>query len=239
MPEEFEGDLLGAVFWDANLRGAQFRDVDLTGATISHARLVDVEIDALVERVVINGVDVTAFVNERDEWYPLRTMLRPADPSAMRTAWAALDAAWRDTIKDADALPEAALHASVAGEWSFVQTLRHIVFAIDKWVTAPVIGDAFHPVGLPNSGSAHFPWPRLDGSLQPSVAEALAVWSDRVERVRRYLESAAAEELSRPVDVLENGSNPVRECLWTVFDEAFWHNRYARRDLARLAEQET
>ena len=47
MPEEFEGDLAGAVFWGADLSGARFRDVDLTGATISHAWLVDVDIDAL------------------------------------------------------------------------------------------------------------------------------------------------------------------------------------------------
>ncbi len=50
MPEEFEGDLAGAVFWGADLSGARFRDVNLTGASISHAWLVDVDIDALVER---------------------------------------------------------------------------------------------------------------------------------------------------------------------------------------------
>jgi len=69
MPEEFEGDLAGAVFWGADLSGARFRDVNLTGARISHAWLVNVDIDALVEKVVINGVDVTTYVNERDPWY--------------------------------------------------------------------------------------------------------------------------------------------------------------------------
>ena len=86
MPEEFEGDLAGAVFWGADLSGARFRDVDLSGATISHASLVNVDIDALIEHVVINGVDVTAYVNERDPWYPLRAMLRPSDPDGMRAA---------------------------------------------------------------------------------------------------------------------------------------------------------
>ena len=55
--------------------GARFRDVNLTDATISHAWLVNVEIEALVDTVVINGVDVTAYVNERDPWYPLRAMM--------------------------------------------------------------------------------------------------------------------------------------------------------------------
>ena len=30
VPEEFEGDLTGAVFWGADLSGARFRDVNLT-----------------------------------------------------------------------------------------------------------------------------------------------------------------------------------------------------------------
>ena len=165
MPEEFEGDLAGAVFWGADLSGARFRDVDLTGVTISHAWLVDVDIDALVESVVINGVDVTDYVNERDPWYPLRAMLRPADPAGMRAAWAALEAEWATTIAQARALPESAVHESVDGEWSFVQTLRHLVFAMDKWFTAPILGGPFHPIGLPNSGSVDFPWPGLDGEL--------------------------------------------------------------------------
>jgi uncharacterized protein YjbI with pentapeptide repeats len=71
MPEEFEGDLAGAVFCDADLSGARFRDVNLTDAKISHAWLVNVDIDALVDKVVINGVDVTAYVNERDPGYAL------------------------------------------------------------------------------------------------------------------------------------------------------------------------
>jgi len=34
--------------------------------------------------------------------------------------------------------------------------------------------------------------------------------------------------------VLENGPHAIRDCIATVFEEAFWHNRYARRDLAEL-----
>jgi hypothetical protein len=66
MPEEFEGDLAGAVFWGADLTGACFRDVNLTDARISHAWLVNVDIDALVDKVVINGVDLTAVVLRPD-----------------------------------------------------------------------------------------------------------------------------------------------------------------------------
>jgi hypothetical protein len=234
MAEEFEGDLAGSVFWGADLRGATFRDVDLTGVSISHAWLVDVSIDALVDRVVINGVDVTDYVNARDPWYPLRAMIRASDPVAMRETWTALEAEWATTINLASSLPDASLHESVDGEWSFVQTLRHIVFAIDKWLTVPVLGQPFHPIGLPNSGSVDFPWPGVDQTLRPSVAEALAARADRAERVADFLATVTAADLDRSVDILENGPHPLVECIYTVFEEPFWHNRYARRDLDRL-----
>ena len=234
MAQAFEGNLAGAVFWGADLSGARFRDVNLTNAKISHAWLANVDIDAFVDRVVINGVDVTAYVNERDPWYPLRAMLRPSSEEGMRATWAALEREWVKTVTRAQGLPERALHESVNGEWSFVQTLRHLVFAMDKWFTAPILGEDFHPIGLPNSGSVDFPWPGLDYGMAPSVSEALAARSGRATRLRDYLKSIAASDFTRPIDVLENGTNALQECIYTVFEEEFWHNRYAQRDLEHL-----
>ena len=234
MPQEFEGDLAGAVFWGADLSGAQFRDVNLTGATITHAWLVDVNVDALVERVVINGVDVTAYVNERDEWYPLRGMLRPTDAAGMQTTWAALDAEWSKAIARAAALGEAAAQRQVNDEWSFVQTVRHLVFAMDKWFTVPVLGDGYDPIGMPNSGSVDYPWPGLDYSSTPTLAEALDVRAARSARFRDFVATVAETDFARSIDVPENGPHPLVECLYTVFEEEFWHLRYATRDLATL-----
>jgi len=234
MPEEFEGDLAGSVFWGADLTGAQFRDVNLTNATITHAWLVDVDIDALVERVVINGVDVTDYVNEHDEWHPLRTMLRPVDAAAMVTAWRLLESEWAKATARATALGDAAVHEKVAGEWSFVQTLRHLVFAMDKWFTVPVLGQAYSPIGLPNSGSVDYPWPGLDYSLRPSLTAALDVRADRSVRFREFIAAVTVADLARSIDVPENGPHPLAECLYTVFEEEFWHLRYATRDLAVL-----
>ncbi len=234
MPEVFEGDLAGAVFWGADLSRARFRDVDLTDARISHAWLVNVDIDALVEAFVINGVDVTDYVNERDPWYPLRAMLRPSDPEGMHATWAALEDEWAKTITQALALPEDKLHESVNGEWSFVETLRHLVLAMDKWFTVPILGGGFHPIGLAHTGAVDVPALDLDDDVTPSVSEALAVRAERTARLRDYLASIAATDFARTVDVVENGSNPVQECLYTIFEEEFWHNRYARRDLALL-----
>src|SRR3954468_19530273 len=97
--ESFEfRDLSGSEFWGVDLSGAQFRDVNLTRTRMEAVLLVDVEIDGLVDRVVINGVDVTAHVQEGDAWYPLRAMVRAPDPDGMRAAWSALEAAWAPTI---------------------------------------------------------------------------------------------------------------------------------------------
>jgi hypothetical protein len=234
MPEEFEGDLQGAVFWGADLTGARFRDVNLTDVTISHAWLLNVEIDAWVDTLVVNGVDVTAYVNERDPWHPLRGLLRAPDPDGMRHAWALLEDEWARTLSMAKQLPDDAVHASVNGEFTFVETLRHLVFAMDKWFTAPVLGEPFHPMGLPNKGSLDFPWPGLDYDMTPSLADALALRAERTTRFRDYLASVTPDDLARSVEVLENGTCPVQECVYTVLEEEFWHNRYARRDLETL-----
>jgi hypothetical protein len=235
MPEEFEGDLTEAVFWGADLSRARFRDVNLTGVRISHSWVVDVDIDAFVDRLVVNGVDVTEYVNERDAWYPVRALIRASDPDGLRAGWAALEQeCWAPTIARAQALGEDKAHESVNGEFSFVQTVRHMIMAMDKWCTMPLLGQSFHPMGLPNTGSLDFPWPGLDYGVTPTLDEALAVRADRADAFRAYLATVDEAEFPRQVEVLENGTVTVLDCLWTVEEESFWHNRYAARDLAVL-----
>jgi hypothetical protein len=235
MAEEFEyRDLSDSVFWGVDLRRARFRDVDLSGASISHALLDGVDIDAKIDRLVINGVDVTDYVNQRDRWYPLRAMVWPADPEGARAAWAALGQTWAATIARADRLTDGQRREQVNGEWSFVETLRHLLMAMDKWFTAPILGEGFHPIGLPNTGSADFPWPDLDRDAAPSYDEVLAARAQRTDRFRAWLDELDAADLTREVEVLENGTVTVHDCVFTVLEEEFEHNRYADRDLAVL-----
>ncbi len=236
MAEEFEDrDLRDAVFWGVDLTGATFRDVNLTDVTISHARLVDVDIDAEVQRLTVNGVDVTAYVNAHDPWYPLRSMLRPDDVAGMHETWDALESTWATTLERARRLPEAALLEPVAGEWSFRDTLRHLVFAMDKWFSAPLLGaTSFESIGLANTGSVDFPWPGLDADADPSVDDVLAVRAAQSARFRRFLDGLRLEDLPEHVEVLENGQEPAMACFHVVFEEEFEHHRYAVRDLAVL-----
>ncbi len=232
-------------FEGTDLRGAQFREVDLTDARIEGANLtnvkmsqvwlVNVDIDGMYNTVKINGVDVTAYVTaELARVNPERALLEPTDPEGMRKAWNAVSAVWDATIERAQQLPEETLHASVDGEFSFVQTLRHLVFATDKWFTVPLIGGEFDPMGLPNTGSLDFPWPGIDRDAHPSFADALAVRRDRGARFAKHLGDLEAAELIQTREVLENGNAPVQACLHTVFEEEMAHHGYATRDLAAL-----
>lgn len=235
MGEAFEfRDLSEAVFWGVDLQRSTFRDVDFSGTNISHARLVDVAIDAEIDRLVVNGVDVTDYVNAHDEWFTLRAQIRPTDVASMRRGWDAFDASWAGAIERARGLGEQPCHASVDGEWSFVETLRHLVFATDKWFTAPLLGGAFDPMGLPNSGSIALDWPGVDSVADPSFDEAVGGWQDRSRQLRGYLDDIEPAALAMEVDVLENGTTAVHDCIGVVFEEHFHHLRYALRDLDRL-----
>lgn len=236
MGTEFEGqDLSESVFWGVDLSKSTFRDVNLTGVSMKSVWLVGVEIDGLVERLVINGVDVTDHVNANDPWQPLRGMLRPTDRAGLLAARDELEREWGVTIDEVRRGPAARATESVNGEWSFVETLRHLVFAADKWFTVPLGGGSFHPIGLPNRGSVDVPWPGLDPQADPTLDEAAAVWTDRLAQLRPYLERFTDDEATRDIEVMENGTVPAIEGPYTVFEEAFEHLRYARRDLALLA----
>ena len=137
-------------------------------------------------------------------------------------------------IERARSLSEEQRHASVDGEWSFVATIRHLVFATDKWFTVPILGGAFHPIGLPNSGSADFGWPGIDDLADPTFEDAAAAWLDRWGQLRDHLEDIEPAALKVEVAVLENGASAVHDCIGVVFEEHFQHLRYATRDLDRL-----
>jgi hypothetical protein len=236
MAEEFENrDLDDAVFWGVSLQRAMFRDVDLTGLRVTSARLVDVVIDAEVDGLVVNGVDVTAYVHANDPWYPLRSKVRPLEVADLRPGWQVFSTAWGEAIDRVRGLPDATRHASVDGEWSFVETLRHLVFATDKWFTVPVLGTTFHALGMPNTGSIDLPWPGLERGAAASFDDVVAAWSDRSGKLHEYLEEFDPASWDAEVEILENGTTPVHDCIGVVFEEHFEHLRYALRDLERLA----
>lgn len=236
MPESFEDrDLSDAVFWGVNLQRAYIRDADMSGSTLFHVFLRDVSIDGEIERLVVNGVDVTDFVNEHDRWWPLRNRLSPDSIGGVVDSWATLQAEWASLLSSVAAADRSVVDASVGGEWSLRDTLRHLLFAVDKWFALPILGDAsFTPIGLPNTSSQGGDWPGLDLDADPDFATVLAARAAQHERFGIYISSTRAEDLPETVTIRENGTAPALMCLHVVLEEEFEHLRYMVRDLATL-----
>ncbi len=235
-------DLRGAEFLEVDLRGARFvgadlsevvmRGVDLQGADIEAPWLLDGE-----SGLRVNGVDVTHFVDaELNRRFPGRADRGATEPDGLRVAWTALENTWAGTLERVAAMPADTLEVSVGGEWSFAQTLRHLVMATDAWLRGAIQGveQPFHPFGQPNAdyetdGYDMSVW----SALKPSYDEVLAVRALHVSMVRDYLVAVTPDELAttRPNPWAQDHHETVLSCLHVILEEEWEHHRYAVRDL--------
>jgi DinB superfamily/Pentapeptide repeats (8 copies) len=241
---EFTGeDLRGSRFANVDLAGSRFRNVDLTGALLRGVLFVDVDIDGYVRNVRVNGVDIGPLIEaELDRRHPERAKLHPADPDGFRAAWDVIERSWAPTVERARRLAPELLHERVDDEWSFVETLRHLVFATDAWVKRAILGEPspWDPLDLPHDEMPDQPGVPRDRPVRPSLDEVLALRADRMATVRRLLAALTDEQLAGMTEpVTEPGypepdSFPVRHCLQVVLSEEWAHRQFAERDLAVL-----
>lgn len=146
-------------FIDADLRGARFVRSDLSGAVMRAVDINGADIDApwVTEdggTLLVNGVDVAPFVDEElNRRFPGRAERLATDPDGLRSAWNALQTMWSATLDRVAAMPAGTADVQVDGEWSFAQTLRHLVMATDTWLRGTVLGvvKPYHPIGQPHS----------------------------------------------------------------------------------------
>jgi uncharacterized protein YjbI with pentapeptide repeats len=146
-------NLQAAEFVDANLRGARFRRADLSGVVMRavDVRGTDIEAPWLFDGesfLRVNGVDVIPLVEaELNRRFPGRADRRATDPDGLRGAWAALERTWAATLERVAAMPAGTVDVSVGSEWSFAQTLRHLVMATDAWLGRAILDteQPFHP----------------------------------------------------------------------------------------------
>lgn len=238
----------GADVRRSDLSGARFRDCDLRGVRIASCVVDDLSItgfDGATGTVVVDDVDVTAYVRaELDRRHPERVLVRAArDLEELRGAWDELERLWEATVSRARELPEATLQTRVDDEWSFVETVRHLVFAIDTWQGRMLAGEEApnHPMGLvpTDTSPATAALLGLDPDARPTSDEALAAFADRRARLRAAVGSLTQDELDQPRRALLDPPDgyeerTVRECVTTILREHSEHRRYAVRDLARL-----
>jgi hypothetical protein len=235
-------DLQGAEFVGADLRGARFVETDLSGVVMRGVQVERVEIDAPFlfdgkSSLRVNGVDVVPLVeSELNRRFPGRGDRRAADPDGLRAAWAALERTWAATLESVATMPAGTVDVSVRGEWSFAQTLRHLVLATDMWLGRAVleIKQPFHPIGLTDTGTEA---DGLDMSIfataMPSYSEVLEARAGRIAMVREFLASVTSGELAatrkNPHD--PESSETTLSCLHVILNEEWEHHRYAERDL--------
>lgn len=238
-------DLEGAEFVDVNARGARFTRSDLSKAVMRAVEINGADIDApwLLEPdnvLLVNGVNVVPLVDaELDRRFPGRSQRKAATPAALRDAWASLEQTWAATLDRVRAMPDGTTDRSVDGEWSFAQTLRHLVMATDTWLGRAIKGveQPYHPIGQPNIEY------ETDGNdmtvfatIQPGYDEVLAVRAERMTMVRDYLTHVTEDDLTstRPNPWAPQYPETVLSCLHTILEEEWEHHRYAVRDLNKL-----
>ena len=237
-------DLRGSRFYEVDLRGSSFREVYFKDVTMRGVVLDDVAIDGEFRNLVLNGVDVAPLVEaELDRRDPERAKMRPSDPEGYREAWNVVERLWAGTVERARGFPPQQLHESVDGEWSFIETLRHLAFATDAWVRRGVLGDPapWDPLDLPWDGMEDTPGVPRDRGVRPTLDEVLRLRHDRMATVRHVVDGLTPESLAastEPVDApgwpTPGRSFPVSECLLTVLNEEWHHRLFAERDLDAL-----
>lgn len=219
------------------MSGATIVGCDLSSVTIADSWLIDADISGEVRGLTINGVEVEPLIEaELDRRHPERTRLRPTDVAGLRTAFDVVEEMWEATVARARRLPPDTLHERVAGEFSFVETQRHLLRATDGWLLRMVmqVPDAYHEWGLPPDLS-----PDAPPDSGPGLDEVLAVRDERLARVRAHLAMLADDDLTTVVDPPDATGHPqapqrVLDCFRVVLKEEWWHHRYATRDLAVL-----
>jgi hypothetical protein len=227
-------------------QAARFVGCDLSGVVMRGVQIEAADIDApwIFEGdsyFRINGVDVLPFVDaELNRRFPGRELRTAADPDGLRAAFAALHDSWSALLDRVSTMPAGTAERSVDGEWSFAQTLRHLVLATDMWLGKGILqlDQPFHPLGISDASMAAEGWDMsVFTTEEPSYDEILAARADRVAMVRDFIAGVTADDLAEP---RPNPHDPdhqetVLNCLHVILQEEWDHQRYAVRDLDSLA----
>jgi hypothetical protein len=253
MTDFTEQDLSGSTFRRVLLRDALIHDADLSrtriraayldGVRMTGVEVPDLEIYGELGRLVVNGVDVVPLVEaELDRRTPERALMRPTDVTGFREGFATVDRLWAETCDTARALPAERLHEQVDGEWSFIETLRHLGFAHACWVGGVVLADPspWHLLDLPWDEAPAVDGVPWDRSVRPSLDEVLEVRAQRRATVQGVLDDLDDAGLERGVTsatpfMADAQGLTVAQCLRVVLNEEWEHRLYAERDLAVLA----
>jgi hypothetical protein len=227
-------------FVDQDFSAVEFRECVLNGTRLIGVVMQDAEIDGLVTNLVVNGVEVTAYVEaELDRRYPVRVLIRSNAPADLLEGARQLRADWTATIDRLRASPGME-RCTVNGEWSALQTLRHLVFVHDSWFRRCVLGsrELFTPKGLATDYVPDRERQGLDLTADPGLDEVAAVRDEQAAELEAWLKTVTPSQLAATAPIPEGEGWPpyargrsTRQCLGTVLDEEWAHHGFCVRDL--------
>jgi len=157
------------------------------------------------------------------------------DAASLQAAFRRIGDLWDESIARARTLDPALLNERVDGEWSYLETIRHLVFGIDAWITGILQGKPrdFHALGMPPAHAGDPSGMGLSLDAKPSLDEVLAVWEQRRAMASEAFASATDEHLSDAVAGAD-GQYTVVAALQVIVHEEYAHYTFATRDLDRL-----
>jgi hypothetical protein len=176
------------------------------------------------ESLVIDGIVVSPPLTEGQGRAVAAHGLLADDAAGLAAAWERVEQMWETTV--ATARDVGRLDERVAGEWSFLETLRHLVFVTDVWLQRA----ALHRWGIPPHFAVDQLRDEVDLTATPSLDEILAVRATRQSTVRRTIDGHEGK-LDEPCGAADF---TWRGALQVVIAEELFHHGFATRDLAAL-----
>ena len=234
-------DLSGRDIGRINLVGSRVRGLWLANAKVTGAWMENADVWGDFEGLRMNGVEVAPLIDaELKKRHPILARNDSRSADALRGGVEEVYALWDDLERRVAALDESQLHERVDDEWSFVETMRHLIYATDCWFRRGVLDEPqpFHALGVTHS-EAHGLVPGIDLDATPTYADVIAARRENQAAIRDCAATLTDESVNETRMPTGPGhpEGPVRvgDAFWVVVNEEFWHSTYAARDLDLLA----
>jgi hypothetical protein len=157
------------------------------------------------------------------------------EPAGLLAAWSKVEGFWADTVAQASGLREEQLNTRVNGEWSFIETLRHLINVTDAWIGDCVLEkpSPYDPIGLPPDFFTPGPELGLELDARPSLVHVLETRGRRMAEARDAIAHTTVDGLDRLCTRFD-GQATVLGAFQNVTFEEWAHHSFAVRDLASV-----
>ena len=187
------------------------------------------------EAIEVEGIKVAPPITSNQAQTLVSYGLLADSVDGLIAAWLRVESMWTETVDQARIDPgDIRLLEKVNGEWSFIETLRHLIFVTDAWVGVGLLGSKVrHPLGLPPHFVTNGTELGLDLEAKPDLDTVLLARAERQKTFEGALR-AVRSDLGEPCLGPLSGFTRMG-AFQVVIAEEFFHHAFAVRDLAALA----